>query len=360
MARTTAGRTAHIRLAALGALTAGLLALAAVVPLSSVAEPSLGQLGSALSQQQARAASLSASVSSLNSLIGSLSSQIAVVRQREAAVQAELIQDRAQLAQVSDALVRKRRLLRILVARLARARAILARQLVSGYESDNPDLVSIVLEARGFSDLLDRIEFLRTAERQQNATIAFTRSAKAQADGAAHRLATLETTDRAVTASAATRVQALAGMNSLLQSRQGALQAARAAQAAALAAARKRGQALQAEISQVQAQQAAARRAAASSPNLPTPAAFGNSAGGGWAIPSSIVACESGGQNLTPNGAGASGYYQIVPDTWKQYGGSGPAAYLAPKSVQDAVASRIWGGGSGASSWTCAGMVGGH
>jgi peptidoglycan hydrolase CwlO-like protein len=360
MARTTARRTAQLRLAAIVAVTAGLLALAAAVPLSSVADPSLGQLNSALSQQQARAANLSTSVSNLNNLIGSLSSQIALMQQREAAVQTELVQDRAQLAQVSGSLVRERRLLRILVARLARARAILARQLVSGYESDTPDLVSVVLEAHGFSDLLDKIQYLRGAERQQNATIAFTRDASSQADGAARRLAALETTDRAITASAATRVQALSGMNSLLQSRQGALQAARSAQAAALAAARQRGQALQAQISQVQAQQAAAQRAAAWTPNLPTPAAFGNTAGGGWVIPSSIVACESGGQNLTPNGAGASGYYQIVPGTWKQYGGSGPAAYLAPKSVQDAIASRIWGGGSGASAWTCAGMVGGH
>ena len=65
--------------------------------------------------------------------------------------------------------------------------------------------------------------------------------------------------------------------------------------------------------------------------------------------------CESGGQNLTPNYAGASGYYQIMPATWKLFGGTGPAAYLASKSEQDAVASRIWNGGAGASNWVCAG-----
>ena len=42
------------------------------------------------------------------------------------------------------------------------------------------------------------------------------------------------------------------------------------------------------------------------------------------------------------------------------FGGSGPAAYLAPKSEQDAVASRIWAGGSGAHNWVCAGIVGIH
>jgi hypothetical protein len=72
------------------------------------------------------------------------------------------------------------------------------------------------------------------------------------------------------------------------------------------------------------------------------------------------VLCESGGQNLPPNSAGASGYYQILPSTWKLFGGAGPAAYLASKAEQNAVATRIWAGGSGAGNWVCAGIVGIH
>jgi hypothetical protein len=82
------------------------------------------------------------------------------------------------------------------------------------------------------------------------------------------------------------------------------------------------------------------------------------SGSGGWAIPYAVVLCESGGQNLPPNGAGASGYYQIEPATWKGFGGTGPAAYLASKAEQDAVAAKIWNGGAGASNWTCARIVG--
>lgn len=78
---------------------------------------------------------------------------------------------------------------------------------------------------------------------------------------------------------------------------------------------------------------------------------------GQWAIPAPIVNCESTYQNLPPNSAGASGWYQIIPSTWKSYGGTGPAAYLAPKSEQDAVASRIWDGGKGSGQWVCAGRV---
>jgi len=348
-------RTVHARVAA---AVVGLLALAAVVPVASLAAPSLGTLNSELSAQQSRASGLSASVSHLNTLISSLGSQISFVQQREASVRAQLAQERATLQATTAALAHERRVLAMLVARLGRARALLAHQLVSSYESDHPDLVSIVLESHGFTDLLDKIQYLRRAESEQNQLIAATRTAKAKANTAAKRLAALEATQRQETNATAGREAALQGMNALLSSRQAALAQARAAQAAALAAAQARGQALQGQISQIEAQQAAAQQAANASPTLPTP--FGGSgASGGWVIPSAVVACESGGQNLTPNSAGASGYYQIIPSTWKQYGGSGPAAYLAPKSEQDAVAQRIWAG-SGPGAWDCATMLGIH
>ena len=78
---------------------------------------------------------------------------------------------------------------------------------------------------------------------------------------------------------------------------------------------------------------------------------------GAWAIPDSVVRCESGGQNLAPNSAGASGYYQIIPSTWQAYGGGqyASSAYQATAAQQATVASRIWNGGAGASQWVCAG-----
>jgi hypothetical protein len=197
-------------------------------------------------------------------------------------------------------------------------------------------------------------------------------------------MAATQASERQMTAAAATRQQALQGMNSLLSSRQAALSRARGAQQIALSASQSRANGLRSQIASVRAAQlaaarraaaaqAAAARAAAATPSAPSSpsAAAGSSAGapsapvsaapsGGWAIPYSIVLCESGGQNLPPNSAGASGYYQIMPATWKLFGGSGPAAYLASKSEQDAVASRIWNGGSGASNWVCAGIVGIH
>jgi len=354
---TSYWRTARSRLAASLAAVLGLAGLA-LLPASSPAQPSLGQLSSQLSAQQSRQQQLQSSLGALARLISSLDAQIALVRSREDAVRAELQRDRAALAQTQVDLGRERRLRARLERQLAFARMLLARQLVSHYESDTPDLVSAVLESDGFTDLLDRVTFLRDAEHQQQRIISLTATAKQRADAATRRLAGLESTQRRLTDDAALRARALAGMDSLLQGRQAALAQARAAQQAALQASRSQANQLQSQISQIQAQQAAAQRAAAQQSAAAPGPALGPS--GGWAIPYAIVLCESGGQNLPPNSAGASGYYQIIPSTWAMFGGTGPAAYLASKAEQDAVASRIYDGGRGVSNWDCAAIVGIH
>lgn len=77
-----------------------------------------------------------------------------------------------------------------------------------------------------------------------------------------------------------------------------------------------------------------------------------------WAIPWSIVACESGGDFGARNASStAGGAYQILNTTWYGYGGthyadSHPAA-VAPPDEQHLIASRIWSGGAGRSQWEC-------
>jgi len=358
------GRRTIARPLVAGATTVAVVVGLAAVPVASSADPSLGQLKSQLNAEQGHAQSLAASIAGLSHLISSLSSQITLVETREAAVRSDLARDRAQLAAVQRALTREQHLLALLRGRLARARMLLARQLVTNYEEAKPTLVSVVLESHGFRDLLDQLTFLRDAQKQQQVIITITREAKARADTAAGHLAVLRANDRQITIATAQRVRALAGMNSLLHSKQAALARARGIQQSALVASRARGSHLQAEIGHIEAEQAAAARAAAAASagsgagGTPTPAGPTYGPSGGWAIPYAIVLCESGGQNLTPNSAGASGYYQIMPATWKLFGGTGPAAYLASKGEQDAVASRIWNGGAGASNWVCAGIVG--
>ena len=363
---TICRRRVPLRVVVAMAIIMAMAGLALLAPQHSGASQSLGQLHSELGAQQARQSDLASSISRLDASIGSLESQITLVQDREAAVRQSLAADRARLATLQGQISRERDRLALLRRTLAKAQGILRAQLVSQYESSPPDVVSVILNANGFNDLLEQLNFLGRAKHQQQSIISITQAAKEAADAALKRLTGLQREVRQITAETQVRAQALAGMNQLLSSRESALASARSAQRAALAATQSRSQALRRQISHVEAQQAAARAAAAaaaaasaaSSAPVSTGPALGPS--GGWAIPYAIVLCESGGQNLSPNSAGASGYYQIIPSTWKLFGGTGPAAYLASKSEQDAVASRIWNNGAGASNWVCAGIVGIH
>jgi hypothetical protein len=80
---------------------------------------------------------------------------------------------------------------------------------------------------------------------------------------------------------------------------------------------------------------------------------------GEWAIPTSIVGCETGWTwsytVFNRGGSGASGAYQIMPGTWAAYGGRrfASAAAYAPPYAQHIVARRVWFG-QGARAWSCA------
>ncbi len=323
---------------ALGCATGGLV----VSPLASEATPSVSGLSSQLQSRRATEQSLAASVKGLSTLIDRLSGQVAVIERHRAAVESQLGAAQATLANVRTRLVEERALRVRLLARLGRAMRILDAQLLAGYETEPPDVFSVVLRAHGFAALLDQLTFLKDAKQQEQNVIGATRDAKAAAVADSRRLASLETHDQAVALVVGAQARAVTGISNLLQARQAVLQTARAAQVAQLGTTRAQAGGLQRELTKLKAE--LARQASQ---------AFGS-----WAIPAAIVACESGGQNLPPNSAGASGYYQFLASTWKGEGGDTPAAYLAPKSEQDRLAAKLWDGGRGASNWDCASIVG--
>ena len=323
------------------AVLAGALALALAVPGAGRAEPGLGELRSQADSRRARERSLAADVARLDALMARLQRQLDVLERRRAEVQAELDRDRARLAALQARLRAERARLVRLRARLAEARRTLAERLVAVYQAPSQDVVTVVLDARSFTDLLDRGEFLRLIQAQDRRIIADVRRARAATTAAIARLAVDQARMRKVVAAVTARRNALASMAQAVAQRRAALGRARAVRAAALQATRAERLRLEARIRKLE-QAAAATR---------------SGPGGPWAIPWPIVQCESGGQNVPPNWAGASGYYQIIPSTWRLYGGTGSAAYLASRAEQDRVAARIWAG-SGPGAWDCAALVG--
>lgn len=320
----------------------------------------LGSTQSQLNSNTQQEQSLASRVSALNGQVNAKAREIALVQAREAAARDQLISYDERLAAVRAAVARELRHLRHVRHVLAHARRALADELESQYEQPQPTLMSVLVSSRGFQQLLDTLHYLTLAKRQEQSVIARARIARTRAQHVAARLVVLQKADGTAASNAQTQSDALAGMNALLSSEQSALTDERAAQSAALAASQAKGAQLHAAVATIQKQEAAAERAAQaisySSGGGGSTSQLGANAG--WAIPYKVVLCESGGANLPPNGAGASGYYQILPSTWSEFGGSGPAAYLAPKSEQDAVAARIWNGGAGASNWACSAITG--
>jgi septal ring factor EnvC (AmiA/AmiB activator) len=318
------------------------VALALVVPALSGAQ-SENDLRSRADRARARERGLSGEVARLGALVGKLDNDIAVIERRRAEVQAQLDADRIKLGTLREELRAERRRVVRLKARLREARGILSARLVELYQAQPPDLVTVIMKARGFADLLEQSTYVNAVGHQDQKIIHIVRRARVDAAAAVVRLARDEARQQQITTAIEARRNALVGISGSLQQRRAAVAQARAARAALLAATRANRQHLEQRIAALEA--ARARAASAAGP------------GGPWAIPWPIVQCESGGQNLPPNFAGASGYYQILPSTWKLFGGSGPAAWKASKAEQDRVASRIWAGGSGAHNWVCAALV---
>jgi hypothetical protein len=73
--------------------------------------------------------------------------------------------------------------------------------------------------------------------------------------------------------------------------------------------------------------------------------------GGGtwWAVPYSIVLCESGGSWSAYNPSGAVGPYQLLG-----WGAPYPARTWREKMENHRIAARVYAGGGGASNWVCA------
>ena len=337
----SSSRRPSARLSAVAAtflvLLTGVLAHAA-----SAADP--GALRRDIQRQKSAEQRLSSSIDRIGALEARTARAVDVLSRRLAAAQADATRWEARLARTQAKLRATRERLVRLRKRLAQARFVLAQTLLRRYQSTPPDVVSVVLDARGFEQVLERLDFLKRVRNSDTAILGAVRRGRADAHRDEVALARLEPQQRERTAAVQRERDALASVAQALEARRATLARIRSIRVAALANTRASRRSAQQRLSRLIAAQARAAM-------KPGP-------GGPWAIPWAIVQCESGGQNLPPNYASASGYYQMLDSTWKGLGGSTRHAYQASKAEQDRLAGRLWAGGSGAHNWVCAGIVG--
>ncbi len=143
---------------------------------------------------------LTTQISAYNARIGTLQARIGRLERRQAQVQADLDTKRAELNRLQDQLRSERRRLVRLRKRLGVARRALAQRLVELYQADTPDLVTVILNANGFADLLERGDFMQRVSEQDQHIISIVRSARADATATEARLQTFEHRQRRVTA----------------------------------------------------------------------------------------------------------------------------------------------------------------
>jgi septal ring factor EnvC (AmiA/AmiB activator) len=331
------------RRVALGVGCAAVIAAALGVGLAGAKDPSLqGKIDAARSD----AGQLSDKVSSQTAQIASLTTQA-----HQAGAQAMVLNAQFQTAEArSNELARQldvaERQLEQLRGQYAAAVKQLDKRLVAIYESDTPDYVTVLLSSNGFDDLSTRSDYLNALHEADMRIANRVASLRDQMANHTHQVADLKQQ------SDAQAQQLSADKASFLASEQAANQSA-----AAVGQARSGTQAslsdVQGQVAQLQQEQAAQQ--AQQQQQQSSSGSGGGTAylGGPYAIPTYIVMCESGGNYQALNSSsGAGGAYQILPSTWRAYGGQG-APQDAPKAEQDRIAAEIWAD-SGPSAWSCA------
>jgi peptidoglycan hydrolase CwlO-like protein len=226
------------------------------LPAAAAAQDLQSQLAekrSELQNDRSRQAALSTTLERYSSQIDQLAGELATLRDRAAQIQQQLAVKQAQLQRAKARLAKLR-------AHLHVAMKALKQRLVAIYESDEPDALTVILDAHGFDDVLTRFSYLRRGEAQDNSIVARVRTLRNE---------TRDTVDRIQAARdrLAAKRDELARTENQVQAHQSELSAARDRKQRVLSASRANGKRLQSEISHIQARIEAAQ--------APSPSASG-------------------------------------------------------------------------------------
>jgi peptidoglycan DL-endopeptidase CwlO len=200
---------------------------------------------------------LTTDISAYTRKIGGLQADITNLQTKQVRLESDLAAKRAELAQIQEDLRRERLHLARLRTRLAEARVELANRLVQLYKEDSPDVVTVVLEADGFADLLERTEFMQRTSAQDARIISRVREAKAEAIATAKRLDRLEKRAEEVARAIEVEVIEVQNVKGQLVERRDSYAAARAGKAELLADTRASRAELEDHVAALEREQAA-------------------------------------------------------------------------------------------------------
>jgi murein DD-endopeptidase MepM/ murein hydrolase activator NlpD len=121
---------------------------------------------------------LTSDISAMSGRIHSLEKQVGSLRKREAKAERQLALRRAELAEVTARYQKEHARYVALRAKLHRSQVVLAGRLVAIYEAGEPDFVSVILNADGFNDLLERADYVSRIGEQDSSIVRRVRDLK--------------------------------------------------------------------------------------------------------------------------------------------------------------------------------------
>ena len=252
----------RFRIAAFALLALAPLVLFASAPLGSSGRSLQSKIDSAqhrVDRARNRESVLSTDVAAASNRINVLQNDITVLRRRQQLLQRNLDVKRAELNRLQDQLRVARARLAQLQARFAMSRRVLAVRLSEIYKADRPDALTVVLNSKGFADLLERSEFIERINDQDTRIIRTVRIARDAAQVASDRLARLESRQQSITTQVLIRRNEVASVRIRLAARRHEYARARAAKAAALEKVRADKQDAQEDLSALEREQARIR-----------------------------------------------------------------------------------------------------
>ncbi|MEI2701554.1 MAG: hypothetical protein V9E83_04030 [Baekduia sp.] len=143
-------------------------------------------------QVQQRTAELEAKIRAETRRIGKTQEGLDGAQARLSAINTDLARRRAKQRETQAEIAAARARMERLQNRMRRASAALAQNLVSRYQNAPPDLVSVIVRARSFSDLVDAAGFTRRVADHNARVLKGARKTKVQVAAEADRLVVLQ------------------------------------------------------------------------------------------------------------------------------------------------------------------------
>ena len=215
-------------------------------------------LQSRIAAGQARQKRLQDAIRADNGHVRSYQARIDDLQRQLAGIQSSLDAERSLLGSLQAQLRGARARLVVLREQLATDRRVVAEQLVAAYETPQPNLVSVVLNADGFAALLDRVDDMKLVA-HHNAGVTDRALAQQHAVRAqAARLAVLEARQQRITVAQLVQRDEVARLKLQIVGHQLVYVRARDRRASALRGLSARQRGLQQQLARIQAREAAA------------------------------------------------------------------------------------------------------